>query len=100
MSKVDDTGAVVKTGGRKKGAINRRSKEVMEILDKLGCNPIEGMADIAKRALEDDDLALAGNMYKELAQYVAPKRKAIEHTGLDGGAIELDTVFTVNVIDA
>jgi hypothetical protein len=28
-----------------------------------------------------------GRMYAELAQYVAPKRKALEHSG-DGGMIE------------
>lgn len=27
------------------------------------------------------------NMYAELAQYIAPKRKAIEHTGADGGPL-------------
>ncbi len=33
---------------------------------------------IAKQAEEEDNLNLAGQMYKELAQYVAPKRKSIE----------------------
>jgi len=46
------------------------------------------MAKIAQAALDDNDLALAGQMYKELAQYVAPKRKAIEVTGEGGGPIE------------
>ena len=36
---------------------------------------------IAKEAHESGDLALAKDSYKELAQYVAPKRKAIEHSG-------------------
>lgn len=30
---------------------------------------------------------LRGKMYAELAQYVLPKRKAIEHTGPDGGPV-------------
>jgi len=33
-------------------------------------------------------LELRGQMYKELAQYVAPKRKAVEITGEGGGPIE------------
>lgn len=66
--------------GRKKGAPNKRSKEVMDKLVELDCDPIEGMARIAEQAMNDGDMQLAGNMYKELAQYVAPKRKAVEHS--------------------
>lgn len=74
-----------KTGGRKKGTKNKKSQDVQNMLDEIGCNPIEGMAIIAQRALENGDDVLAGNMYKELAQYVAPKRKAVEHSGsIDG----------------
>jgi hypothetical protein len=32
---------------------------------------------------------LRGRMYSELAGFVAPKRKAVEHTGADGGPIEM-----------
>jgi len=76
--------------GRKKGTPNKRTQDVMERLKELNCDPIEGMAKIAKIAMtegEEQDLQLAGQMYKELAQYIAPKRKAIEHTGLDGESL-------------
>ena len=33
-----------KTGGRTKGTPNRRTAEVSEKLEALGCDPIEGMA--------------------------------------------------------
>jgi hypothetical protein len=36
-----------KTGGRKLGTPNKRSGELLEILDRLSCNPAEGMAQIA-----------------------------------------------------
>jgi hypothetical protein len=36
---------------------------------------------IAKEAHDSGELVLAKDAYKELAQYVAPKRKAIEHSG-------------------
>ena len=39
------------------------------------------MATIARQAMDENDLILAGSMFKELAQYVAPKRKSIEMTG-------------------
>jgi hypothetical protein len=36
-----------KTGGRVAGTPNRRTIEVIERLESLGCDPIEGMAKIA-----------------------------------------------------
>lgn len=87
MSKVDGTRK--KTGGRVKGVKNKATKEVIDRLKELNCDPIEGMAKIAQTALDSDDLQLAGQMYKELAQYVAPKRKAIEVTGNNGDDIQI-----------
>ena len=87
-----------KTGGRVKGTPNKKTQEVIDRLKELNCDPIEGMAKIAQTALESDDLALAGQMYKELAQYIAPKRKAIEVTGEGGKPIEGN--WTVEFINA
>lgn len=67
-----------KTGGRIKGVLNNKTKATIELLDTMGCNPIEGMANIAQKAMEAKDYELAGRMYKELAQYVAPKLKSQE----------------------
>jgi hypothetical protein len=80
-----------KYGGRKKGTPNKATQSIQQRLDDLGCDPIEGMVKIANEALSSADFQLAGNMYKELAQYVAPKRKSIEHTGPDGDALQLVT---------
>lgn len=66
-------------GGRAKGTPNKATREVQQLLDELNCDPIEGMARIAMD--ESVELPLRASMLKELAQYVAPKRKAIEHTG-------------------
>jgi len=54
----------------------------MERLDQLGCDPIEGMAKIAldpKAPIE-----LRARMFSDLAQYVAPKRRAVEHAATEG----------------
>lgn len=67
-----------KTGGRTKGTPNRRTQEVIDILNRLNCSPIEGLVNIATIAMEKQDYALAGNMYKELSQYMFPKRRAVE----------------------
>lgn len=66
--------------GRRKGTAGKKTLEIQEKLDALGCDPLEGMAIIAQRAMNEGDMSLAGSMYKELAQYVAPKRKAVEHS--------------------
>lgn len=87
-----------KTGGRVKGTPNKRTQDVIERLKALNCDPIEGMAKIAAQAMSDGELPLAGQMYKELAQYVAPKRKAVEMTGKDGEAIQTErTILIVDV---
>ena len=68
----------LKTGGRSKGTPNKATLEVQERLEELGCDPIEGMARIGMEAEQRGEFQLAGQMYKELAQYVAPKRRATE----------------------
>lgn len=65
-----------KTGGRQAGTPNKRTTELSERLEALGCDPIEGMAQIAMN--EANPLELRGRMYAELAAYLFPKRKATE----------------------
>lgn len=95
-----------KTGGRKKGVPNEKTRELEEISKKFKYHPFEIMMMFAVR----DHKALGLPEYKvvgysvtgeaiealsisaELQQksardaneYLAPKRKAIEHTGKDG----------------
>ena len=68
-------------GGRTKGTPNKATQEVQARLEELECDPIEGMVRIARSAEKRGDGALAGQMYKELAQYIAPKRRATELSG-------------------
>ena len=65
-----------KSGGRTKGTPNKRTLDIQHRLEELGCDPIEGMATIAMNDSHAPELR--GRMYAELAQYVAPKRKAVE----------------------
>jgi len=65
-------------GGRQKGTPNRHTRTVQEKLEAVGCDPIEGMARLAMD--EQTDLAIRARLYAELAQYVAPKRKALDVT--------------------
>lgn len=78
-----------KTGGRVKGVPNKATQDVIDKLKELNCDPIEGLARIAQMAMDEADLKTAKDAYKELAQYVVPKRKAIE--------IDMETTVTHEV---
>jgi hypothetical protein len=69
-------------GGRQRGAPNKRTLDVIERLAALRCDPITGMARIALNT--KNPLELRAKMFAELAQYVAPKRKAVEHAAEPG----------------
>ena len=67
-----------KTGGRVAGTPNKNNQTIMDKLAALDCDPIAGMATIAKESMRAKDYVTALNAFKELGQYVAPKRKSIE----------------------
>ena len=70
--------------GRPKGSLGEKTKAVQAKLDQLGCDPIEALANISMDNSNTPELRFQAN--KELAQYIAPKRKAIEmDANLDGG---------------
>ena len=71
-----------KTGGRVAGTPNRRTTELVERLEALGCDPVEGMARIAMDPASPPELR--GRMYAELAGYVYPKRRAVEVNADEG----------------
>jgi hypothetical protein len=86
----------MKTGGRTKGTPNKKTQLVQQQMEGLGFDPIESMIEICNQAMTDKNYALAGQMAKELAQYVYPKRKAVEHTS--GEPIELPQI-TINITE-
>lgn len=86
-----------KTGGRTAGTPNKNKADLLEMITSTGCDhPIEGMARIAKEAHDSGDFPLAKDCYKELAQYVVPKKKAIEVSGdIELSGPELNINFAV-----
>jgi hypothetical protein len=77
-----------KRGGRQKGTPNKRTLAVTDKLAALGCDPIQRMAQIAMN--EEVEVTIRARLLTELAQYIAPKRKAVEVTGEDGGPLALE----------
>ena|SRR3712207_112879 len=68
-----------KRGGRNKGTPNKQTLAVAERLEALGCDPLEAMVRIATD--ESVEPGIRFQAYEELAQYIYPKRKALEHKG-------------------
>jgi hypothetical protein len=76
-----------KTGGKKPFTKNKITRDIAALLDKLNCNPIEGMARIA--ADLNVEMPIRARMYSELSQYVSPKLAHMQLTGKDGGPLEI-----------
>jgi len=79
-----------KTGGRQKGALNVRTTSVIEQMAGRDFDPIDMLIDIAIKAESDGDKYLTFQTCKELAQYIVPKRKAMEITGEIKSNVELN----------
>ena len=67
---------LAKTGGRVPGTPNKQTDALIRKLHALGCDPLEGLALIALDP--QTDVALKVRCFAELAQYIYPKRKAID----------------------
>lgn len=80
--------------GRKKGVPNKDKRALMDRIEALypGYHPVIAMAAIANDESGDVDLAMRFQAHKEVAQYVEPKRKAIEHSGEGGGPLTVQIV--------
>jgi hypothetical protein len=99
-----------KTGGRKKGSLNQANLLVRDIVAKKKCNPFEVLADFcngdwkslgyeAEHYFKENESGevkmnhvisqeMRFHAAKELAKYIAPQLKAVEHSGDgDAGAI-------------
>ncbi|MGV7222469.1 MAG: DUF5681 domain-containing protein [Nitrospinales bacterium] len=62
--------------GRPKGSKSYKTMAIEELLEDLGCNPIEGMVALAED--ENTDTSIRAKLYSELAAYLYPKRRAVE----------------------
>lgn len=82
--------------GRPKGAPNKKTLVLMDILETMNCDPLRVLAQISrgdkiKSGVSIDGVTVEVDVLptvdqrsaasKELLQYIYPKRKAIEHTG-------------------
>ena len=68
-----------KTGGRTKGGVNKKTADLIEAIKAKfpNYNPVVAMAEIGNDAKNPIEIRLSA--HKEVAQYMFPKRKAVEH---------------------
>jgi hypothetical protein len=80
--------------GRPVGASNKNKRGLMARLQREfpGYHPIVEMARIANDPAQE--VGLRAQMHTQVAKYVTPQLKAVEHTGADGAQLEI----TVNVV--
>ena len=83
-------GGVRAGAGRPKGSLGTKTKAVQEKLEALDCDPIEALAMIAKDTSNTPELRFQAN--KELAQYIAPKRRAVEMDALVDGGLNVNVL--------
>ena len=81
-------GGVREGAGRKKGVPNKPKKELLDMIQLTypGYHPVMAMAIVANDEGADETLRFNAN--KEVAQYIVPKKRAVEHSGsIDTGSV-------------
>lgn len=79
--------------GPGKGYKKAKTLMIEQKLEELGCDPIEGMVTMAQDKNTDD--GIRARLFSELANYIFPKRKAVEHSTENGESLS----FTVNMVN-
>ncbi len=77
-------------GGREKGTPNRKTQSLIELCEEHGLHPFVEM--ILNYKLVDDPIKKF-DMAERIAQYVYPKRKAVELTGSEGEPVTIEVVI-------
>ena len=76
-----------KTGGRVAGTPNRKTADLLERLDQLGVDPLDGLAAIAKD--ETAPLELRVKIQLDLLGYIFPKRKALDLRSTENNSVNI-----------
>jgi hypothetical protein len=94
--KSNGRGGARKGAGRPKGAATKRTREIADKAAEEGITPLEYMLQIMRRPTAHEDPkvevareSLAFEAAKAAAPYMHPRLAAIEHSGPNGGPIEL-----------
>jgi len=82
-----------KTGGRKKGSLNKRTREMLEKANNAGLTPLEYLLSVMRNENEDEARRL--DAAKAAAPYIHPRLTAVEHSGNAGKPLTIQVVTGV-----
>ena len=89
----------IKTGGRKPGSLNKRTRQAIEICEAYNFSPVATMIAVittgklpnADGTFAEVDTPARLDALKSLMPYIAPRLQATQVTGQNGGPIEVDS---------
>lgn len=79
-----------KTGGRKRGCLNQKTRSIAAQAAQSGITPLEVMIEAMRNAYEMGGAAAAFAFAKDAAPYMHPRVAAVELTGKDGGPMQIN----------
>jgi hypothetical protein len=82
-----------KTGGRRKGTPNRKTREQIEQIKASGLTPLDFMLAVMRNPKAR--LAMRFDAARQAAPYVHPRLTAFEYSGKDGGPVEVKQVSDI-----
>lgn len=82
-----------KTGGRKKGSLNKRNQEIAEQAIKDGITPLEVMLKAMRMKADEGDWTGAAAIAKDAAPYMHARLASVEQTGPNGGPMVTETIY-------
>jgi len=84
-----------KTGGRKKGSANVKTRELADQAASEGITPLEVMLNIMRKRYDAGAHDQAAQVARDAAPYMHPRLQATEHSGPGKGPIQLGVSFVM-----
>lgn len=89
MSNLAGHGGARVGAGRKPGSITTKTREITEAALAAGITPLEVMLQSMREFHDKGEFLSACSVAKDAAPYVHPRLAAMEHSGPDGGPIQV-----------
>lgn len=101
-------GGIRPNAGRKKGAATSKTQAIAKKAAESGISPLEYMLNVMRSEPPKDADALARVRHTEIrfeaakaaAPYIHPRLAAVEHSGKDGGDIQVRNKVTVEFVSS
>ena len=75
--------------GRPRGSLTHRTQEIAERALAEGSTPLDVMLTAMRKHTDANEWDRAATIAKDAAPYIHPRLQAVEHSGKDGGPIQV-----------